>query len=86
MPKKDKELPFARHIVSTLQHFYFVEDFVFIVFMWSEKVIISNPESQVIVGAVDVVKAVCVAVRSFIGAVEPFNHLFECNSSPFRVM
>ena len=45
--------------------------------MGPEKVVVSNPECQVIVGTVDVIKAVCVTVRSFIGAVEPFNHLFE---------
>ena len=46
-------------------------------FMWSEKVVVSHPESQVIVGAVDVVKAVCYTVRSFISTVEPVDHLFE---------
>ena len=45
--------------------------------MWSQEVIVSNPESQIIVGTIDVVKAICVAVRSFIGTVEAFNHLFE---------
>lgn len=30
-----------------------------------------------IVGAVDAVKAVCRAIRSLMGAAEPFNHLFE---------
>ena len=46
-------------------------------FMRAEEVVVSNPEYQVIVGAVDVVETICVAVRSFIGAVQPFNHLFE---------
>ena len=45
--------------------------------MGAQKVVVSNPESQVIVGAVDVVKAVCMAVRSLISTVEPFDHLFE---------
>ena len=46
-------------------------------FVRTEEVIISNPEGKVIVGTVDVVKAVCVAVRSLIGVVKPFDHLFE---------
>ena len=77
MAEEDKKLPLAGHVVSALQHFHFIKNFIFIMFMWPEKVIVSNPERQIIVGTVDVIKAVCVAVRSFIGAVEPFNHLFE---------
>lgn len=46
-------------------------------FMRSEKVVVSHPESQVIVGAIDVVKAVCHSVRGFISTVEPFDHLLE---------
>ena len=46
-----------------------------------EKVKISNPEHKVIVGAVDVIKAVCMAVRSFISTVQSFNHLFEWTMS-----
>lgn len=58
----DKKLLFARHVVGTLQHFHLVKDFVFVVFVWAQKVVVSNPESQVIVRPVDVVKAVCMAV------------------------
>ena len=47
----------------TLQHFHLVKDFVVIVFMWAQKVVVSDPECQVIVGPVDVVKAVCMTVR-----------------------
>ncbi len=46
-------------------------------FVWTKKIIVSNPERQIIVGTVDVVKAVCMIVRSLIGAIESFNHLFE---------
>ena len=45
--------------------------------MWPEEVIIGNPESQIIVGTVDVIKTVCRSVRSLIGTVQPFDHLFE---------
>ena len=77
LAKEDEELPFARHIVGTLECFYFVEDFVFIVFVRTQKVVVGNPEGKVIVCAVDAVKAVCRAVRSLIGAVKPFDHLFK---------
>ena len=46
-------------------------------FVWTKEVIVSNPESKVIVGTVDVVETVCVTVRSLIGAIEPLNHLFK---------
>ena len=77
LAEENKQLPLARHVVSAMQHFHFVENFAVIVLVRTEKVIISNPERKVIVGAVDVVKAVCMTVRSLIGAVEPLDHLFE---------
>ena len=77
LTQEDEELPFARHIVGTLQYLYFVEDFEVIVFMWAKEVIVSNPEGKVIVGTVDVIETVCVTVRSLIGAVQSLNHLFE---------
>ncbi len=63
LTEEDEELPFAGHVISALQHFHFIEDFVASVFVWAQEVVVSNPESQVIVGAVDVVEAVCMAVR-----------------------
>ena len=77
LPEENEELPFAGHVAGTLQHFHFIEDFVFIVFVRTQEVVVSDPESQVIVGAVDVVEAVRMAVGSLIGAVKPFDHLFE---------
>lgn len=71
------ELPLARHVVSTLEHFHFVKNFVFIVFVRAQEVVVGNPESQVIVGTFDVVKAVCFPVRSLIGPVQSFYDLFE---------
>ena len=77
LAEKDEQLPFTWHVVRTLQQFHFVEDVVLIVFMWAQEVIIGDPEGKVIVGTVDVVEPVCMAVRSFIGAVQPFDHLLE---------
>lgn len=77
LSEEDEQLPLAGHIVRALQHLYFVEDFIFVVFMGAQEVIISNPESQIIVGTVDVVEAVCVSVRGLIGPIQAFDHLLE---------
>lgn len=77
MAKEDEQLPLARHVVSTLEHFHFVKHFVFIVFVRAQEVVVGNPESQVIVGTFDVVKAVCFPVRSLIGSIQSFYDLLE---------
>ena len=77
LAKEDKKLPFARHIASTLQQLHFVKNFIVIMFVGTQKVIVGNPESQVIVGTFDVVKAVCFPIGSFIRTVQPFHDLFE---------
>ena len=77
LAKEDEELPFARHIVGALQHLHFVEDFVFVVLMGTQEVVVGDPQGKVIVCAVDAVKAVCMAVGGLVGAVKPFDHLFE---------
>ena len=77
MTKKDQELPFAGHVIRTLEYFHIIQDFVSGMFMWTQEVVVGNPESQVIVGTVDVIKSIRVAVRSLIRAVQPFDHLFE---------
>ena len=43
---ENQELPFARHIVSTLQHFHFIEYIVVVVFMEPEKTIIKEPAAS----------------------------------------
>ena len=77
LSQEDEELPLARHVVGTLQHFHFVKNIIVIVFVWAQEVIVGNPESQIIAGTFDVVKAVCLPVRSLIGPVQPFHDLFE---------
>jgi len=44
--------------------------------MRAQEVIISNPQSQIIVGAIVIVESVCGSIRSFISTVEAFDHLF----------
>ena len=77
LAEEDEELPSARHIVGALQHLHFVEDFVSVVLMGAQEVVVGDPQGKVIVCAVDAVKAVRMAVGGLVGAVEPFNHLFE---------
>src|SRR5699024_8168585 len=77
LTEKDKELPFSWHVVSTMEKFHLIEHPITVVLMRTQEVIISNPESQIIVGAFDVVKAVCFPIGSFIRAVQPFHDLFE---------
>ena len=77
LTEKDKELPFSWHVVSTMEKFHIIEHPITVVLMRTQEVIISNPESQIIVGAFDVVKAVCFPIGSFIRAVQPFHDLFE---------
>ena len=77
LAKENEELPFARHIVGAPQHFHFVEDFVFVVLMGTQEVVVGDPQGKIIVCAVDAVKTVCMAVGGLVGAVQPFDHLFE---------
>ena len=77
LPEEDQHLPFAGHVVSTLQHPHFVEDFVFVVFMGAQKVIVSDPERNAVY---------CTAIRTVTAGdtirfpectVQAFDHLFE---------
>lgn len=45
--------------------------------MWTQEIIVSDPECQIIVSIVDVVEPICMVVRSFISTVQSFNYLFE---------
>lgn len=87
MAKEDQQLPLSRHVVSAFKDIHFVKDMIAFVFMWSQEVIVSNPQGQVIVGAVNAVKSVCRPVRSFVCAVEPLNHLLERSEfSGYRIV
>ena len=68
LPKEDQELPFAGHVIGSLEHFCFVKYFISCMLMWTQKVIVGYPESQVIVDTVDVIKSVRTAVRSLVCA------------------
>ena len=61
LPKKDEKLPFTWHVIS--KQINFVEYLMLIVFMGAKKIVVSYPESQIIVDTVDVIKSVCAAVR-----------------------
>lgn len=42
LAKEDEKLPLAGHVVGTLQHLHFVKNFITIVFVWAQKVIVGN--------------------------------------------
>ena len=69
MPKEDEKLPFTGYIVCTMKHFNIIKDFIVIVFMWSQKVIISDPERKFIVGTVNVIKTICWSIRSLVSTI-----------------
>lgn len=77
LPQEDEQLPLARHIVGIFQMLYFIEDTVVVVLMRSEKVIISDPEGDIVVGTLIVVIAAGYAVGGFKRTVETLDHLFE---------
>lgn len=77
LSEEDKQLPLARHVVGIFQMLYFIEDTIVVVLMRSEKVIISDPEGDIVVGTLIVVIAAGYAVGGFKRTVETLDHLFE---------
>ena len=77
LPKEDQQLPFPWHVIGAFQHLDLVQYLVVVVFVGTQKVIVCNPKSKVIVGTVDVVKSVRFPVGSLVGAVQAFDHLLE---------
>ena len=53
-----------------MEHFHIIKHLIIVTLVWTQEVVIGNPESQVVVGTFDVVKAVCFPVRSLIGPVQ----------------
>ena len=74
LAKEDEKLPFTGHVISALENLDFVERLVLIMFMGRCSKQTRVPGHN---WAVDVVKNVCMAVRSLISAVESFDHLLE---------
>ena len=77
LAQEDEQLPLARHVVGIFQMLYFIEDTIVVVLMRSEKVIISDPEGDIVAGTLIVVIAACYAVGGFERTVETLDHLFE---------
>lgn len=77
LAEKDEQLPLAWHVVGIFQMLYFIENTIVVVLMWSEEVIISDPEGDIVVGTLVVVIAAGDAVGGFKRAVETLDHLFE---------
>ena len=43
--------------------------------MRPQEVVVGNPEGEIVVGTIIVVKAVCRTIRGLVGTVEPLDHL-----------
>ena len=76
LAKEDEDLPFPGHIFCSRQLFHFIQDFIFFCFMRTQEVVIGDPESQVIVGTIDVIKSISWTVGMLVCPVQTFNHLF----------
>lgn len=76
LSEQDQELPFAGHIVRTLQHVDWIEHLIMVVLMGAQEVVVGDPERHVVVGAIVIIVATADPVSGFEGAVEPFDHLF----------
>ncbi len=73
----DEELPLGRHVFSLFQHLVPVEDLISFFLVRAQEVVVSDPESDVIVRSIVVVIAAFHTVCLLVGAVETFDELLE---------
>ena len=73
----DEELPLGRHVFSLFQHLVPVEDLISVFLVRAQEVVVSDPESDVIVRSIVVVIAAFHTVCLLVGAVETFDELLE---------
>ena len=59
----DEQLPFARHVSGVFKHIHFIKHFVVVVLVWTKEVVVSNPQSHVVVGTFVVVVATGYTIR-----------------------
>ena len=71
----DHDLPFVRHEIRFLELGHFVQDFETVVRMWTQEVVISDPQTKVRVGTVDPIKTIGGTIGSFVSPVQTFNEL-----------
>lgn len=69
LTQDDQELPFAGHVVCSVEHLDIVQRLIVVVLVRPEKIVVSDPQREIIVGSVDVIETVCRPVRSFVCAV-----------------
>ena len=77
LTKIDHDFPFGRHQTDVLEVLYLIQHVDVCVSMRTEEIVVSDPQSKVIVGTDNAVEAVCCPVRSFISPVEPLNQLLH---------
>ena len=71
----DEKLPLGRHVRRVIQQIDAVKHFVMVVPVRTQEVVVGDPEGEIVVGAVKVVKAVGRPVGGLVGTVEAFYHL-----------
>ena len=70
LAKEDQQLPFAGHVVPVFDDLVFDWRPEMVQFMGTEKVVVSDPESKLVVGTVIVIKPIRGAVGCLVSAVE----------------
>ena len=73
----DEKLPLSGHVFRLLEHIDLVEDLIAFLFVWPQKVVISDPESDIIIRTVIVIISALNTVCFLIGAVQALDDLLE---------
>ena len=77
LAEQDQDLPFGRHVVSTMELVEIIERLVAGMLVWPEEVVVGDPESNAVVCTIEVVVAAGSSVGGREGAVHPFDDLLE---------
>ena len=77
LAEEDQDLPFCRHIVSTIELIQMIERLVAVMLVRPEEVVVGDPESDAVIGTIEVVVAAGSPVGSLEGPVHSFSDLLE---------
>jgi len=75
LSQEDQQLPFTGHVVSIIDDIIFNQWSEAVVLVRSQEVVVGDPESEIIAGAIVIIETVGGPVGSFISTVKPFDHL-----------
>lgn len=77
LAEEDQDLPFCRHIVSTIELIQMIERLVAVMLVRPEEVVVGDPESDAVIGTIEVVVAAGSTIGRLEGAVHPLHDLLE---------